>query len=168
MPSQGHLTSVLSAPHLQREWHCDNNALLGGKVVKPKSGFRAKWQCNNCPAGKPHIFFTSVQKRTNGTKCPYYEGRRACMHKFASHNSTDGCQVLEPRQERQHLKLLPAAITKQSGGILTAGLNARPVFKSVSETMVVVPSVVRHANSRNRSSLQLRQRSTSFSSHGNH
>lgn len=71
--------SALS-PHLQREWHPDNNVLLGGKVVKPQSGFRAKWECQHCPAGKPHIFYTSVQNRTRGTKCPYCHGKRVCVH----------------------------------------------------------------------------------------
>ena len=71
--------SALS-PHLQREWHPDNNVLLGGKVVKPQSHFRAKWECKNCPAGKPHIFSTTVQSRRNGSKCPYCAGKRVCAH----------------------------------------------------------------------------------------
>ena len=68
------------SPQLQREWHSDNNLLLGGKVVKPKSRFRAKWECKSCPAGKPHIFYTSVYNRTAGSKCPYCAGRKACVH----------------------------------------------------------------------------------------
>ena len=71
--------SALS-PQLQREWHPDNNFLVGDKVVKPQSNFRAKWECKYCPAGKPHIFSAIVQSRTNGSKCPFCEGRRVCVH----------------------------------------------------------------------------------------
>ena len=68
------------SPHLQREWHPDNNVLLGGRVVKPQSRFRVKWECKNCPARKPHIFSTTVQSRTKGSRCPYCTGQRVCVH----------------------------------------------------------------------------------------
>ena len=60
--------SALS-PHLQKEWHFNDNLLLGGKVVKPQGHFRAKRECNKGPEGKPHIF-TTVQHKTNGSNCP--------------------------------------------------------------------------------------------------
>ncbi|KAA6421196.1 MAG: hypothetical protein FRX49_08895 [Trebouxia sp. A1-2] len=68
------------SPQLQQEWHPDNNALLGGIKVKPGSGRRVMWSCPNCPAGCPHIWKTSVSKRTRGTKCPYCQGQSVCQH----------------------------------------------------------------------------------------
>ncbi|DBA82276.1 TPA: hypothetical protein ACH3X2_000544 [Trebouxia sp. C0005] len=68
------------SPKLQQEWHPDNNALLGGIQVKPGSSRRVMWSCPNCPAGCPHIWKTSVNYRTRGSKCPYCQGRRVCQH----------------------------------------------------------------------------------------
>ena len=68
------------SPELQQEWHPDNNDVFGGFSVKPHSNFRAKWECKNCPTGHPHIFFTKVCHRTDGSRCPYCQGRRACAH----------------------------------------------------------------------------------------
>ncbi len=65
---------------LQQEWHPDNNALLGGVKVKPYSNARVMWSCPKCPAGFPHIWKTGVAQRTQGTKCPYCEGRKVCQH----------------------------------------------------------------------------------------
>ena len=67
-------------PHLQQEWHPDNNALLGGIKVKPRSGRRVMWTCPNCPAGCPHIWLAVVSNRTAGTGCPYCQGRKVCKH----------------------------------------------------------------------------------------
>ena len=38
------------------------------------------WRCNQCPAGQPHVWVTSVAHRTNGSKCPYCQGKKICMH----------------------------------------------------------------------------------------
>ena len=56
-------------------------------------------------------------------------------------------------------RLLLAALTEQSGSVLTASLNGKPVFKIVSETILAVPSAVRHGSSQNRCSLHLRHAS---------
>ena len=68
------------SPHLQQEWHPDNNALLGGVKVKPYSQRKVIWSCPNCPAGCPHIWTTTVANRTNGTNCPYCQGSKLCKH----------------------------------------------------------------------------------------
>ena len=68
------------SPQLQQEWHPDNNALLGSIRVRPQSGRKVLWSCPNCPAGCPHIWTTTVQRRTNGTQCPYCQGRKLCKH----------------------------------------------------------------------------------------
>ena len=73
---------------LQQEWHPDNNALLGGKKVKPYSVFKATWSCPKCPAGCAHIWKTRVAQRTIGTKCPYCEGRKVCKHNSIATNAT--------------------------------------------------------------------------------
>ena len=67
-------------PHLQQEWHPDNNALLGSLKVTPKSGRKVLWSCPNCPAGCPHIWLASVKNRTRGSNCPYCQGRKLCKH----------------------------------------------------------------------------------------
>ena len=61
------------------EWHPENNALLGGVKVKPGSSRRVMWSCPNCPARYPHIWKTTVNKRAEGTKCPYCHGRSLCQ-----------------------------------------------------------------------------------------
>jgi len=68
------------SPQLQQEWHPDNNALLGGIKVMPGSSLKVMWSCPNCPAGCPHVWKTSVNARTRGTKCPYCQGRSVCHH----------------------------------------------------------------------------------------
>jgi len=68
------------SPQLQQEWHPANNALLGGIKIKPHSNKKVMWSCPNCPAGCPHIWETTVRERTEGTKCPYCEGRKVCEH----------------------------------------------------------------------------------------
>ncbi|KAL3144685.1 hypothetical protein ABBQ38_001812 [Trebouxia sp. C0009 RCD-2024] len=84
----GHLDSALPlspdismlSPELQQQWHVDENMHLGAVKVKPRSGIRAVWSCNNCPAGQPHVWRTSVANRTRGTKCPYCVNTRVCLH----------------------------------------------------------------------------------------
>ena len=79
--SQSNLPDISElSPHLQQQWHPDNNALLGGIKVKPKSQIRVMWTCPNCPAGCPHIWSIRVAARTAGTKCPYCQGRKLCKH----------------------------------------------------------------------------------------
>ncbi len=68
------------SPQLQQEWHPDNNALLGGIEIKPHSSRKVLWLCPNCPAGHPHIWQAKVSSRTEGTKCPYCQGRSVCQH----------------------------------------------------------------------------------------
>ena len=68
------------SPQLQQEWHPDNNALLGGIKVTPGSGRRVMWSCPNCPAGCPHIWKTTVNSRTRGSRCPFCQGKSVCQH----------------------------------------------------------------------------------------
>ena len=68
------------SPHLQLEWHPDNDALLGGIKVTPHSNRKVLWSCSNCPAGCPHIWASTVNNRTQGRKCPYCQGRKVCKH----------------------------------------------------------------------------------------
>ena len=70
------------SPHLQQEWHPDNNALLGGVTVKPKSNRRVMWSCPSCPAGCPHVWLAYISARTAGTECPYCHGKKVCKHNY--------------------------------------------------------------------------------------
>ena len=49
-------------------------------MVKPYSSLKAVWQCNECPAGQPHVWSTSVAHRTRATKCPYCSNTLVCLH----------------------------------------------------------------------------------------
>ena len=71
--------SMLS-PELQQQWHAERNMHLGAKKVKPQSSIKAVWSCDHCPAGQPHIWTTSVQSRTKGSKCPYCSKGLVCLH----------------------------------------------------------------------------------------
>jgi len=72
------------SPRLQQEWHPDNDVVLGGVKIKPYSGLKVMWSCPNCPAGRPHIWKTTVQSRTRGSNCPYCKGRKVCEHNSLS------------------------------------------------------------------------------------
>jgi len=72
------------SPRLQQEWHPDNDVVLGGVKIKPYSGLKVMWSCPNCPAGRPHIWKTTVQSRTRGSICPYCKGRKVCEHNSLS------------------------------------------------------------------------------------
>ncbi|KAL3144725.1 hypothetical protein ABBQ38_001848 [Trebouxia sp. C0009 RCD-2024] len=70
----------LLSPELQQQWHRDRNMHLGAIQIKPHSSIKAVWQCNECPAGQPHIWTVDVKTRTSGTQCPYCTNRRLCLH----------------------------------------------------------------------------------------
>ena len=103
------------SPHLQQQWHPDNNALLGGIKVKPHSGRKVMWTCPDCPAGCPHIWSTRVFSRTAGTGCPCCQGRQLCSHnslatkaptvaRYWDHNKNDKTpeQTLAGSHSRAH------------------------------------------------------------------
>ena len=71
--------SMLSL-ELQQEWHVKRNQHLGAIKVTSQSSHKAVWQCDNCPAGQPHVWEAIVQNRTRGSKCPYCANRRVCLH----------------------------------------------------------------------------------------
>ena len=68
------------SPELQQQWHVGRNAHFGGIKIKPKSNKRAVWECEKCPAGQPHIWSASIYNRSSGTKCPYCQNRKVCLH----------------------------------------------------------------------------------------
>ena len=53
---------------------------LGAIKVKPRSQIKVVWQCNECPAGQPHVWTAIVGSRTRGTQCPYCSNRLVCLH----------------------------------------------------------------------------------------
>ncbi|KAL3143755.1 hypothetical protein ABBQ32_003587 [Trebouxia sp. C0010 RCD-2024] len=58
----------LLSPELQQEWCVNRNIHLGAIKVKPQSNIKAVWQCDNCPAGQPHVWTAIVGKRTRGSR----------------------------------------------------------------------------------------------------
>ena len=82
----------LLSPELQQQWDVERNMHLGAIRVKPQSRIRAVWQCDKCPAGQPHIWTAAVQKRTQGTQCPYCSNRRVCLHNCLATVAPDAAQ----------------------------------------------------------------------------
>ncbi|KAL3157826.1 hypothetical protein ABBQ32_012247 [Trebouxia sp. C0010 RCD-2024] len=67
-------------PALQQQWDHAANAHLGNVDIKPKSGRRVWWLCDQCPEGHLHRWLATVEKRANGTGCPQCCGRQVCKH----------------------------------------------------------------------------------------
>lgn len=71
---------------LAAQWHPTLNihpitgAILGPEDVAPSSGFRATWVCKNGNCNCPHIWPTTVAKRSGQTRrgCPFCTGQLAC------------------------------------------------------------------------------------------
>ena len=93
-------TSMLSS-ELQQQWDAEMNLHLGAIRVKPQSGIKAVWQCNKCPAGRPHIWTATVQNRTRGNKCPYCTNRLVCLHNSLATLAPDVASILELQQESE-------------------------------------------------------------------
>ena len=67
-------------PVLQKQWDHDANKHLGQIIIKPHSGRKVWWQCDQCPDGYLHSWATKVDHRSNGTGCPQCSGRKVCKH----------------------------------------------------------------------------------------
>ena len=65
---------------------------LGAIRVKPQSNLRVVWRCDKCPAGQPHVWTAVVQKRTQGTRCPYCSNRHVCLHNCLATVAPDAAQ----------------------------------------------------------------------------
>ena len=67
-------------PVLQKQWDHTANRHLGPVVIKPHSGRKVWWHCDQCPDGHLHSWAARVAQRSNGTGCPQCAGRNLCMH----------------------------------------------------------------------------------------
>ena len=65
---------------LQQQWDHAANAHLGNIVIKPHSGMKVWWTCDQCPDGHPHSWKACVKARTIGSGCPQCSGRKVCKH----------------------------------------------------------------------------------------
>ena len=66
---------------------------LGAIRVEPNSGIKAVWQCDECPAGQPHVWAATVYSRAQlGTKCPYCSNKLLCLHKSLATKAPDAAQ----------------------------------------------------------------------------
>ncbi len=52
----------------------------GNVVIKPESGKKVWWTCNQCPDGHRHSWSAAVKNRTNGNGCPLCSGYAVCKH----------------------------------------------------------------------------------------
>ena len=60
-------------PKLAKEWHLTKNGSLNPEEVTPNSSKKVWWKC---PKGNDHEWLTSINHRTNGTKCPFCENQK--------------------------------------------------------------------------------------------
>ena len=67
-------------PNLQQQWDHAANAHLGNIDIKPHSGRKVGWICDQCPDGHLHSWSARVHDRTAGTGCPQCSGRKVCKH----------------------------------------------------------------------------------------
>ena len=67
-------------PALQQQWDHAANARLGNIDIKPKSGRKAWWICDQCPDGHLHRWEAIVANRSNGSGCPQCCGLKVCKH----------------------------------------------------------------------------------------
>ena len=80
-------------PELQQQWAAESNMHLGAITVKPQSHLNVVWQCDNCPAGQPHIWTAHVHNRTRrSTQCPYCSNRLVCLHNSLATIAPDAAQ----------------------------------------------------------------------------
>ena len=67
-------------PALQEQWDHAANAHLGAIDIKPKSGRKVWWICDQCPDGHLHRWEAAVYSRSNGRGCPQCSGHKVCKH----------------------------------------------------------------------------------------
>ena len=65
------------------DWGLNEQAGLDPSKLRCRSGKKAHWLCNKCPAGQPHTWQAAVNDMyritSHGTRgCPCCEGRKAC------------------------------------------------------------------------------------------
>ncbi len=65
---------------LQGQWHEKLNTHLGNIIIKPGSGRKVWWSCDQCPDGLPHIWEARVDSRSSGNGCPFCSGTAICQH----------------------------------------------------------------------------------------
>ena len=68
------------APALQQQWDHAANAHLGHIDIKPKTGRKVWWICDQCPHGHLHSWEATVANRSNGSGCPQCSGLKVCKH----------------------------------------------------------------------------------------
>ena len=67
-------------PALQQQWDHAANAHLGPIDIKPNSGKKVWWACDQCPDDHLHSWEARVSDRTRGSGCPQCCGRKVCKH----------------------------------------------------------------------------------------
>ncbi len=79
-PEQIGPNTSLLAKELQGQWHVQRNMHHGNINIKPYSNRKVWWWCDQCPEGLPHVWETTVNHRTQGTRCPFCSGMAVCQH----------------------------------------------------------------------------------------
>ena len=108
---QGSPDISLLSEYLQSQWDHDGNSHLGNIVIKPRSGLKASWICDQCPEGFPHRWETTVQQRQNGSGCPYCSGKKVCPHNSLAKQAPHIAQEWDPAKNPKS----PHDFTSRSG-----------------------------------------------------
>ena len=74
---------------LQRQWDHAKNAHLGNTVIKPYSGRKVWWRCDQCPLGHAHAWDAHVYSRSRGRSCPFCANKRVCQHNSLANKRPD-------------------------------------------------------------------------------
>jgi hypothetical protein len=93
-------------PHLARQWHPRKNGTLTPKDVTLKSGRKAWWLCK-----RGHEWEATVASRSNGTGCPYCQGRGPLQDRCLETTNPDLASEWHPTK---NFPLTPRDLTKCS------------------------------------------------------
>ena len=92
------------AEEMQGQWHEKLDRHLGDIVIKPYSNRKVWWSCDQCPEGLPHVWEARVDKRTQGTGCPFCSGRAVCQHNTLARKAPKVALFWDAKKIMQYLQ----------------------------------------------------------------
>ena len=83
-------------PELSFEWHSEKNGNFTPYDVTPKSDKKAWWICH-----LGHNWEAQVKHRTNGTGCPYCDGKRVSVENCLETNFSEIAKEWHPTKNKE-------------------------------------------------------------------
>lgn len=94
-------------PELLKLWHPTKNKIIPNEV-SPGSDKKVWWICDiGCQHGCDHEWLASIDKITNGRRCPYCAHQKHCIHECLEYKSPDIKKFWHPTKNEE---LLPSKI----------------------------------------------------------